>query len=52
MTVNEMLTKMSSNEIVEWMIFLKIEAESDSDRQTQRDMLKRLAAKKGRRLGL
>jgi len=50
MTVEELLSKMSSNEIIEWMIFFKIEAESESDRQTQLGILKKLAAKKGRYL--
>jgi len=47
MTVNEMLSKMSSNELVEWMAFYNIEAAEKHGQMAQRQMINKMSG--GRR---
>lgn len=49
MTVDQMLEQMPATEIIEWQAFFKIENDDRQNSRTQREMVNRLAGKKGRR---
>ena len=50
MTVGEMLSKMSSLELIEWKAFLSLEAKEHGNANATKTMMNSLSGKKGRRL--
>lgn len=49
MTVEEMLNKMPATELIEWKAFFSLEAKENKNSKQQKEMMNRLAGKKGRR---